>query len=141
MLKNIINKSINNGLALPELVHQWTNYEFDAIEDYEVFENDQLSYMESTQPDAKEIAQIYVNIYGEIDIPEEIMECVQQATEEGLSVEGFCMDCLYENCFDYDFDDEVNIWLNEMGRDYSDKVNTISNLWARYTLFEEYIRS
>lgn len=136
MLKNIINKSINNGLALPELVHQWLRLEFDSIEDYEVFENEQLNYIRSTQPGAKEVAQIYVNIYGEIDIPEEIMECVQQATEEGLSVEGFCMDCLYENCFGYDFDDEVNIWLNEMGRDYSDKVNTISNLWAQYTLSE-----
>lgn len=134
MLKNIINKSINNGLALPELVHQWIRLDFNAIEDYEVFDKEQLNYIESTQPDAKEIAQLYVDIYGEIDIPEEIMECVQQATEEGLSVEGFCMDCLYENCFDYDFDDEVNIWLNEMGRDYSDKVNTISNLWAQYTL-------
>ena len=136
MLKSIINKSINNELALPELAHQWTNLEFDAIDDYEVFDKEQLDYIKSTQPDAKEIAQIYVNIYGEIDIPEDIMGCVLEATEEGLSVEGFCMDCLYENCFDYEFDDEVNIWLNEIGRDYSDKVNTISNLGAQYTLSE-----
>ena len=43
--------------------------------------------------------------------------------ESNLSQEG--------DCWIYD---EVNIWLNEMGRDYSDKVNTISNLWAQYTL-------
>lgn len=73
-----------------------------------------------------------VIIIKNTSIPEEIFNCVKEAHEKGYTTEEFCIDCYYENCFDYDFDFAVTKWL----KDNNDRDNgfLISQLYAQCVL-------
>lgn len=132
LLNNIIRKSIQNGYPIPGLIHDWKCGNLDSMKDLDVFDESELSYLKHTLPDEEQISKTFLSESGEIKIPEEIFNCVKEAHEKEYTTEGFCIDCYYENCFDYDFDFVVNKWLKD--NDDRDNGFLISQLYAQCVL-------
>lgn len=68
---------------------------------------------------------------SEILIVNKKSEIMVEAHEKEYTTEGFCIDCYYENCFDYDFDFAVNKWLHNNNEDNG---FLISQLYAQCVL-------
>ena len=133
-ITEIVTKWVKCGNALPELVYHLGDGDFEVIEESNVFDEKELQYLvdKCSYPDETVFATAFLEGFGTINIPEEIFNCVKEAHEKEYTTEEFCMDCYYENCFDYDFDFAVNKWL----KDNSDRDNgfLISQLYAQCVL-------
>ena len=133
LLNNLVKKWVKCGNALPELVYHLGDGDFEVIEESNVFDDKELQYLcdKHSYPDGELFAKVFVEEFGTINIPEEIFNCVKEAKEKEYTIEGFCIDCYYENCFDYDFDFAVNKWLNDNSEDNG---FLISQLYAQCVL-------
>ena len=131
-LSKIINKWTKRGNPLPELVYHMGDGAFDVLEDSDVFDDTELQYLEDNRyPDEEVFSHVFIGEFWAVEIPEEIFNCVKEAKEKGYSTKGFCIDCFYENCFDYDFDFTVNKWLHDSNEDIG---FLISQLYAQSVL-------
>ena len=133
-LKNIVEKWVKYGNPLPELVYHLGDGDFEVIEDSGVLDDTELQYLidNYSYPDEEIFATAFLDVFCTFKIPEEIFNCVKEAKEKELSTAGFCIDCYYENCFDYDEDFTVNKWLH----DNNDRNNgfLLSQLYAQCVL-------
>jgi hypothetical protein len=132
-ISKIVKMWVKCGNSLPELVYHLGDGDFEVIEESNVFNDEELQYLcdNHSYPDEKLFAKVFVEEFGTINIPEEIFNCVKEAHEKEYTTEGFCIDCYYENCFDYDFDFAVNKWLHNNNEDNG---FLISQLYAQCVL-------
>lgn len=114
-INDIVTKWVKYGNPLPELVYHLGDGDFDVIEDSNVFDDKELQYLVDnySYPDEELFATAFLDEFCTMKIPEELFNCVKEVHEKGLSTVGFCIDCFYENCFDYDEDFVVNKWLSD----------------------------
>lgn len=133
-INKIVKMWVKCGNSLPELVYHLGDGDFEVIEESGVFNDEELQYLcdNHSYPDEKLFAKVFVEEFGTINIPEEIFNCVKEAHEKEYTTEGFCIDCYYENCFDYDFYFAVNKWLKDNGD--RDNGFLISQLYAQCVL-------
>lgn len=132
-ISKIVKMWVKCGNSLPELVYHLGDGDFEDVEESGVFNDEELQYLwdNHSYPDEKLFAKVFVEEFGTINIPEEIFNCVKEAHEKEYTIEGFCIDCYYENCFDYDFDFAVNKWLHNNNEDNG---FLISQLYAQCVL-------
>ena len=131
-LNKIVRKWIKRGNALPELVYHMGDGDFEVIMGSDIFDSKELQYLEDNRYQDEEVfAKAFIEEFGTIKISEEIFSCVKEAKEKGYTTDGFCIDCYYENCFDYDFDFTVNKWLHDSS---GDNGFLISQLYAQCVL-------
>lgn len=133
-INKIVKMWVKCGNSLPELVYHLGDGDFEVIEESGVFNDEELQYLwdNHSYPDETAFATAFLDEFCTMKIPEEIFNCVKEAHEKDYTIECFCIDCYYENCFDYDFDFAVNKWL----KDNSDRDNgfLISQLYAQCVL-------
>lgn len=119
-INEIVKKWVKYGNPLPELVYYHLGgVDFEFIEESGVFNDEELQYLANnySYPDETTFATAFLDEFCTMKIPEEIFNCVREAHEKEYTTVGFCIDCYYENCFDYDFDFTVNKWLHDNSED------------------------
>lgn len=133
-INKIVKMWVKCGNSLPELVYHLGDGDFEVIEESNVFDDKELQYLvdKCSYPDETVFATAFLDEFCTMKIPEEVFNCVKEAHEKDYTTECFCIDCYYENCFDYDSDFAVNKWLKDNSD--RDKGFLISQLYAQCVL-------